>query len=43
MSAYSSRTLSSLTLARILFNRRQEMYKTLEPISPAAPAATDSP
>lgn len=43
MSVYFSRTCSSLTPARLLFSRRQEKYRILEPIIPVPPQATASP
>lgn len=43
MSVYFSRTSSSWTPARLLFSRRQEKYRIVEPIIPVAPVATASP
>lgn len=43
MSVNFSRTCSSLTPARLLFSRRQEKYRILEPIIPVPPQATASP
>ena len=43
MSVYFSRTCSSGIFARLLFSRRQEKYKILEPMTPLAPVATASP
>lgn len=43
MSVYFSRTCSSLMPARLLFSRRQEKYRILEPIIPVPPQATASP
>lgn len=43
MSVYFSRAWSSWTPARLLFSRRQEKYRIVEPIIPVAPVATASP